>query len=367
MKTNQLGLYVHIPFCSAICHYCDFVKKQPKNDNQIDAYVIALIEEIEDTKKTTHHIDTIYIGGGTPSMLTIKQLNDLFSALSVYKPVEYTFEINPESYTHELGLTLKTYGINRISLGVQTFNEAHLNKLNRKHSNMMVYEAIGDLKALGFININVDLIYGLQHQTMDEFKEDLKHFLALDITHISSYSLIIEEKTYFHHLYMKGQFQTMDEDLEAHMYETLIDTLSLHGYHHYEISNFSKPGCESKHNTLYWTLQPFIGLGLGAHGFDGKNRTYQTKSLSKYVLGSRPTLEPQDGLTLRNDHLLFLLRRTEGISLAMVKELYHDDIFNLYPSLTEKMSYGLIEISNDYLYLTKKGLLLGNLVFMVFI
>jgi oxygen-independent coproporphyrinogen-3 oxidase len=367
MKTNQLGLYVHIPFCSAICHYCDFVKKQPKDDNQMDQYVIALIKEIELTKLKTTHVDTIYIGGGTPSMLTIKQLDDLFKSLSLYKPEEYTFEINPESYTHDQGLLLKQYGINRISLGVQTFNEKHLNKLNRKHSNQMVYEAIQDLKSLGFININVDLIYGLEHQTMDEFKDDLNHFLALDITHISSYSLIIEEKTYFHHLYLKGQFQTMNEDLEAEMYETLIETLTRHGYHHYEISNFSKPSFESKHNTLYWTLQPFIGLGLGAHGFDGKNRTFQTKSLSKYILGSHPTLEPQEEITLRNDHLLFLLRRTEGISLEMVKSLYHEDIFTLYPSLTEKMSYGLIEISNGYLHLTKKGLLLGNLVFMVFI
>lgn len=365
--TNHLGLYVHIPFCSAICHYCDFVKREPKNQDQMDHYVQALIKEITQTKLKHPKVDTIYIGGGTPSMLTHSQLTLLLEALSVYTPIEYTFEVNPESYDDMKGQLLKQYGVNRISLGVQTFHEKHLERLNRKHTNNMVYDAIKSLKSIGFDNINVDLIYGLEHQTLDEFKDDLSKFLALDITHISSYSLIIEEKTYFHHQYVRGKFEKMDEDLEATMYEYLIDTLERHGYRHYEISNFSKPHFESMHNTLYWTLQPFIGLGLGAHGFDGENRTFQTKSMAKYLLGEPITLIPQSVETLRNDHLLFLLRRTEGINLDMVKQRYQDDIFNLYPSLLEKLSYGLIEIKDNYLRLTKKGLLLGNLVFMVFV
>jgi oxygen-independent coproporphyrinogen-3 oxidase len=343
------------------------VKREPKNNEQMDQYIKALLKEIETTKTIHAHVDTIYIGGGTPSMLSHPQLTLLLSSLRDYKPFEFTFEVNPESYDHEKGALLKLYGVNRISLGVQTFHEKHLLRLNRKHTNQMVLDTIADLKSLGFKNINVDLIYGLEHQTLDEFKDDLTQFLSLDVTHISSYSLIIEEKTYFHHQYIRGKFEKMDEDLEATMYEVLIDTLQSHGYHHYEISNFSKPGFESMHNTLYWTLEPFIGLGLGAHGFDGKHRTYQTKAMSKYLLGEKPLMVEQSIETLRNDHLLFMLRKTEGIDLDMVKSRYHDDIFSLYPSLTEKLEYGLLEVRDHYLRLTRKGLLLGNLVFMVFV
>ena len=368
MMTNQmLGLYIHIPFCEHICHYCDFVKRQPKDNHQMDQYIHALVKEIHHTQQNHAHIDTIYIGGGTPSMLNMQQLELLLHSLTVFKPKEYTFEINPESYTHEKGVLLKQFGIDRVSLGVQTFHEHHLERLNRKHTNQMVFDAISDLKSIGFNNINLDLIYGLEHQTLEEFKQDLDIFISLDITHISSYSLIIEDKTYFHYQYVRGKFEKMDEDLEAMMYETLVETLTQHGYSHYEISNFSKKGYESLHNTLYWTLQPFIGLGLGAHGFDGEYRTYQTKSMSKYLLGHEPTKTLQDPITLRNDHLLFLLRRTEGIPLQMVIDRYHDDIFKLYPSLNETLNLGLIELQNGYLRLSKKGLLLGNLVFMVFI
>lgn len=363
----MIGLYIHIPFCEAICHYCDFVKRVPKSESFVDEYLTALLKEIEDTIEKTPHVDTIYIGGGTPSMLTIDQMRRLLKPLKFYSPIEYTFEVNPESYSEEKGLLLKEYGVNRISLGVQTFNHTHLVRLNRKHTNEMVFDAIKHLKTIGLNNISVDLIYALEHQTPEALKDDLKMIIELDIPHISAYSLILEKNTYFHYQYKRNQFHPLDEDTEATMYDLVIDTLSKSGLAHYEISNFARPGYESVHNMLYWTQQPYIGLGTGAHGFDGVNRTIQTKAMGKYLKGQKPEIQPQDATTLRNDHLLFLLRMTKGISLSMVKEKYFADIFDLYPSLHKVLNDGLIEIDQDYLKLTRRGLQLGNLVFMVFI
>lgn len=361
------GLYIHIPFCESICHYCDFVKRVPKSESFVDEYLDALLKEIHETIKKTPKIDTIYIGGGTPSMLTVNQIDRLLSPLKIYNPIEYTFEVNPESYSVEKGVLLKALGVNRISLGVQTFNQEHLKRLNRKHTNDMVYQTIQHLRSIELSDISVDLIYALEHQTPESLKEDLDKLIQLEVPHISAYSLILEKNTYFHYQYNRNQFTPMDEDTEATMYDLVMDTLAAHGYLHYEISNFSKPGHESKHNMLYWTQQPYIGLGTGAHGFDGKNRTIQTKAMGKYLKGEKPIIEPQDEETLRNDHLLFLLRMTQGISLQMVKEKYKKDIFTLYPSLEKKLEQGLVEIKDEHLRLTRRGLQLGNLVFMVFI
>lgn len=361
------GLYIHIPFCESICHYCDFVKRVPKSESFVDEYLDALLKEIVQMNEEVNHIDTIYIGGGTPSMLTLKQIERLLTPLLKYQVKEYTFEVNPESYSEEKGLLLKKMGVNRISLGVQTFNQDHLLRLNRKHSNQMVYDTIKHLKSIQLGAISVDLIYALENQTPEALVYDLKTLIDLDIDHISAYSLILEKNTYFQYQYNRNQFKPLDEDTEATMYDMVIDTLTNHGFNHYEISNFSKPGFESLHNMLYWTQQPYIGLGTGAHGFDGTYRTVQTKAMGKYLKGEPPQKIFQDQETLKNDHLLFLLRMTKGIDLSMVKSRYQDDIFNMYPSLQKVYDDGLVEIVRNHLRLTRRGLQLGNLVFMVFI
>jgi oxygen-independent coproporphyrinogen III oxidase len=363
----MIGLYIHIPFCEKICHYCDFVKQVPKNEDMVDLYIEHLVNEIKSYQALYLHVDTIYIGGGTPSMLTTKQLKRLFEVLKTYQPIEYTIEVNPESYSHEKGELFKLYGINRISLGVQTFHDHHLKRLNRLHTKDMIFDVVHDLKSLGFYNISVDLIYALEHQTMEELKEDVQHLLALDLPHISLYSLILEEKTYFHHQYLRGKFEPLNEDLEAQMYEYIMNTLKQQGYDHYEISNYAKKGYESKHNSLYWTFQPFIGVGAGAHGFLPPYRTYNERALSKYMKHPLKEKVLQDEVTMRNDHLLFLLRMSEGIDLSMVKSMYHDDLFLLYPSLLKYLELGLLEIDHQHLKLTQKGKLLGNIVFMVFV
>ncbi len=361
------GLYVHIPFCDAICHYCDFVKHVSKGHDHNMKYLEALRNEIQFYYAKYPHVDTIYIGGGTPSALNPEELTFLLEALSVYHPIEYTIEVNPESYDHEKGIIMKANGINRVSLGVQTFNQKHLERLNRKHTNQMVFDTIVSLKSLGITNLNVDLIYALEHQTVEELHHDIDTLISLDIPHVSAYSLIIEEKTFFSHQLKRNKFVKTDEDTEATMYDVVIERFKDAGYDHYEISNFAKHGKTSLHNTLYWTLQDYIGVGLGAHGFIDNKRTYNHKAMSKYIIDPLKEVIEQDEETLRNDHLLFKLRMTQGIDLNMVKSKYKDDIFNLYPNLLRFIDDGLLMIEDNHLKLTRRGLQLGNLVFMVFI
>jgi oxygen-independent coproporphyrinogen III oxidase len=361
------GLYVHIPFCEYICHYCDFVKRVPKNKEMVDSYLKALVKEIETYKTHFKTVETIYIGGGTPSMLDVDQLTYLLKYLDQIKPMEYTIEVNPESYTEEKGLLFKKYGINRISLGVQTFNQDLLHYLNRGHTNDHVFHVIKHLKSIGFDNISVDLIYAIPKQTLDDLAYDLEMINQLDISHVSCYSLILEEKTYFYHQYLRGNFKEVDQDIEATMYKMVIDTLKNQGFEHYEISNFAKHEKYSFHNLIYWTLGSYIGCGLGAHGFVDGKRTYNEKALPKYLnhFLSEETIQDQE--TLIQDELIFGLRKIKGVCIKELEDKYQIDLFKLYPKLKEKIELDLVKVENGYLKLTEKGLFLGNQVFMVFI
>ncbi len=361
------GLYVHIPFCGAICHYCDFAKRVPKNDQMIDDYMDALIAEIETYKTHFNTIDTIYIGGGTPSLLSPEQLKKLFQALSDIHPIEYTIEVNPESYTKEKGLVMKEFGVNRVSLGVQTFNEKLLTYINRKHTNQDVFDAINHLKSIGIPYLSVDLIYAIPGQTIQDLKKDLKHIKKLDISHVSLYSLILEDKTYFYHQYVHGKFHPADQDIEAEMYGLIMDELVKQGFTQYEISNYAKDGHTSKHNIIYWSLDEYIGIGLGSHGFIDGYRTYNERALPKYIDHFQKEKVYQTDEMLLQDALIFGLRKLEGVSISEIENRFKIDIFNRYPHLKVRMNEGLITIENNYLKLTKKGLFLGNQVFMEFI
>lgn len=361
------GLYVHIPFCEYICHYCDFVKRVPKNKEMIDTYLEALDKEILMYKDHFDSIDTIYIGGGTPSMLSVEQLKKLFESLKNITPLEYTIEVNPESYTKDKGLLFKTYGINRVSLGVQTFNQALLHYLNRGHDNQHVYDAVNHLKSVGIPYISIDLIFSIPGQTMNDIDIDLEHIRTLDTTHVSWYSLILEEKTYFYHQYLRGNFEQMDQDTEAMMYEKVIEGLSKQGFTQYEISNFSKHNHESLHNKIYWTIDPYIGVGLGAHGFIDGYRTYNERALPKYLDHYQKEKTFQTDEMLLQDALIFGLRNTKGIRICDINKRFNIDLFETYPKLKDKIDLGLLENEDGFLRLTKKGTLLGNQVFMVFI
>ncbi len=361
------GLYVHIPFCEYICHYCDFVKRVPKNKEMVDTYLNRLRQEIKSYEHHFSSIETIYIGGGTPSMLSVEQLTYLFESLKEISPVEYSIEVNPESYTKEKGLLFKKYKINRVSLGVQTFNQKLLHYLNRGHTNDQVFNVVSHLKEIGIKEISIDLIYAIPNQSIEDLAYDLRFIDQLDITHVSCYSLILEEKTYFYHQYLKGNFETVDEDIEATMYKMVIDELKKQGFEHYEISNFAKDGHYSYHNMIYWTLGEYIGCGLGAHGFVDNMRTYNERNLPKYLEKPLKNSENQDKDTLLQDELIFGLRKIKGINLKDIEDKYKISLLDVYPQLKEKIELGLVEIKEDYLRLTEYGLFLGNQVFMVFI
>ncbi|AUD65126.1 hypothetical protein BK011_05320 [Tenericutes bacterium MZ-XQ] len=361
------GLYIHIPFCEYICHYCDFVKRVPKNKEMIDEYLKALVKEIHQYEKHFHTIETIYIGGGTPSMLDPEQLVFLLSHLKDIHPVEFSIEVNPESYTYQKGEIFKKYGVNRVSLGVQTFNQELLHYLNRGHTNDQVFKVVNHLKHIGINFISIDLIYAIPKQTYEDLRYDLKMINELDITHVSCYSLILEEKTYFYHQYIRGNFKQVDEDVEATMYKMVMDELKNQGFEHYEISNFAKHGHYSLHNMIYWTLGEYIGVGLGAHGFIEGKRTYNERALPKYIdhYIKEETLQTKDMMI--QDELIFGLRKIKGVEISDIEKKYDIKLFELYPKLQEKIDIGLVEIENGYLKLTNQGLFLGNQVFMVFI
>lgn len=361
------GLYVHIPFCEYICHYCDFVKKVPKNSEVIQNYLNRWQNELMTYQHHFDTIETIYIGGGTPSMLSEEQLTFLLKALEPIQPIEYTIEINPDSYTEEKGLLLKKYGVNRISLGVQTFKKELLDYVNRRHTKEQIFSVVKHLRSIGFDNISIDLIYAIPGQSYEDLYQDLNHIKELAIDHISCYSLILEEKTYFYHQYLRGNFKPVDEDIEAQMYQIVMEELKKQGFEHYEISNYAKNKKYSKHNLIYWTMGEYIGTGLGAHGFVDGYRTQNERAFSKYQKEVLYQKTQQTKEIMLADELIFGLRKLSGVDLNMIEKKYQINLFEYYPKLKEKEELGLIEIKDNHLRLTKQGLFLGNQVFMVFI
>lgn len=364
---QKRGMYIHIPFCQYLCHYCDFVKQIPKNKQMVDKYLDYLVEEINLYESYINKIETIYIGGGTPSMLDPFQMEKLFQTIIKFNAKDITIEINPDSYSLDKGLMFKKYGINRVSLGVQSFNDDILKFINRRHNKEMIFYTVNSLKQLGIKDISVDLIYAIPGQTVEMLLEDLRLINELKIDHVSCYSLILEENTYFYHQFINNKFKPVDNELEGLMFEIVIDKLKEYGFTHYEISNFYKNGKYSKHNLLYWTLGEYIGVGLGAHGFVGNIRTYNHKSFNKYYQEFRATETVQTKKDNISDYLIFGLRLVQGVNLELFNQKFNEDVFALFPLLEDKVKEGLVEVSDGHLKLTKKGTFFGNLVFGVFL
>lgn len=344
--------YIHIPFCHSICSYCDFCKLYD-NEVWIKKYLNSLELEIKD-KYHNEELDTIYIGGGTPSCLSIKYLEQLFLILNILKKspqIEFTFECNIEDINLEKIKILKNNGVNRISIGVQSFIPKNIKLLNRHHTKEEVFKKIKLLKENGFKNINIDLIYAIPGETIEELEYDLNCFLELDIPHISTYSLIIEEHT---KLFIDGCKQ-IDENLDLEMYKLINQKLS--NYHHYEISNFAKPKYESKHNLTYWNNDSYYGFGLSAVGYDGMYRYSNTRNLNKYL----------DGFWLQEKSLVDLLekienefilgfRKIDGINIEEFNQKYSIDL-NFLKIVNKLINEGklikngdYIKISDDYIY-----------------
>lgn len=358
-----MTIYIHIPFCKTICTYCDFPKLL-YNKKFSTLYLNALEQEI---KERYHHeeVSSIYIGGGTPTSLTydeLKRLLELTKTFNKKQNIEFTIESNVESLTNDKIKLLKEYNINRISLGVQTFNKDNLKELNRHHTKEDVFKVVKSLKDNNINNISIDLIYGIT-KDINIVKKDIDYFLSLNIPHISCYSLIIEDNT----LFKINNRKYIDEDIEYTMYKYIETTLTKNNYIHYEISNYSKEHYESIHNLNYWHNKEYYGFGLGAVSYLNNTRITNTKNLTKYLTNNyidNSTYE--DEQTRISNTIILALRTIKGLNLIEFKKIFKkdiQDIYNIEPLLKEKK----LIIKDNYLFIPKEYIYLSNEILLTFI
>ena len=374
MQTKPTSAYVHIPFCTQICYYCDFSKVFIKNQ-PVDSYLEHLIEEYHsyDIKK----LRTLYIGGGTPTALSAPQLAFLLEKLTDKLDLSYleelTIEANPGDLDQEKIAVLKDSPVNRVSLGVQTFNDRMLKQIGRSHLEKDIYDNITNLKKVGFDNISIDLIYALPKQTMEDAKINVAKAIALDIPHMSLYSLILENHTVFMNRMRRGKLPLPKEDLEAEMFDYVIAELGKAGFEHYEISNFSKPGFESRHNLMYWDNAEYYGIGAGASGYvDGvryKNHGPIRHYLQAVEAGNARVQEEALTLNEKMEEEMFLgLRKKSGVSKKRFEEKFGVSFEDQYGAVVSELNeQGLLVPDRDIVRMTKQGLFLGDTVAEKFI
>lgn len=310
-------LYIHVPFCKKRCIYCDFYSTTYAADVRSD-YVDALCREMEErsTYLCTDKLQTVYLGGGTPSQLSADELRRVFAQIrSTFKlspDAEITIEANPDDITPLWVETVRALGVNRVSLGVQSFDDRLLRLINRRHNAARAAEAVQIIRDGGITNISIDLIYGLPGQSVSDFRQDLNKAFSLPITHLSSYALSVEEGTALAGYLSKGDLTLPPEDTVCAEYEWLMAEADANGFEHYEISNFARPGCHSKHNSRYWDGTPYLGLGPGAHSFDGKTRRYNLPDVRAYIRANGNAPHETEVLTRteQEDEMIFTALRT---------------------------------------------------------
>lgn len=374
------GMYIHIPFCHQICHYCDFNKVF--FDNQpVDEYIESIGQELSLMKEeglSFDQLETIFIGGGTPTSLSESQLARLLAIISEYVDVsslkEFTTEANPDELTAGKLVVLKNGGINRLSIGVQSFDEELLKKIGRTHNAEDPIRVIKEAREIGFDNISIDLIYGLPGQTIEQWQDTLDKAIALDLEHYSGYSLIVEPKTVFYNLMNKGKLPLPGEDAEAEMLEMLMKQMEKSDHTQYEISNFAKKGHESLHNLLYWQNETYAGVGAGAHGFVNGKRYSNIGPIKHYMAtleeGKRPILQTHEVTeTEAMEEEMFLgLRKSDGVSATHFEQKFGQALEEVYgDTLKMLINKGLIEQNKDIYSLTYRGLFRGNEVFQEFL
>lgn len=372
MKKNETkAAYIHIPFCSHICYYCDFAKVL-MTGQPVEAYIDELLKEYDSYSISS--LKTLYIGGGTPSVLPADQLEKLLTHLTknldLEELEEFTVEANPSDLTDEVLAVLADSPVNRISLGVQSFDNKLLKKIGRTHTEAEVYSSIERLRAAGFENITIDLIYGLPNQTMEMVERDVHKFLELDLPHVALYSLILEDHTVFMNRQRRGRLRLPSDDRNADMYEYIIETLTSKGYSHYEVSNFGKVGYESKHNMTYWDNAEYYGVGAGASGYlDGiryKNHgpvhhylREENKRVNEEVLTRKQMIEEE----------MFLgLRKKNGVSIERFQKKFGQTLEEVYGPVIAKLKIQKMLFDADgRVRMTEKGFELGNEVFEQFL
>jgi len=364
------GIYIHIPFCASRCIYCAFYSTTSLDLRQ--RYTDALCRESGVRRQETE-VRSIYLGGGTPSQLTIPQLRQIFDTLYKYNKVaedaEITIEVNPDDVTEAFAENLRTLPVNRVSMGAQTFNDQRLRYLHRRHTAAQVAEAVERLRAAGIRNISIDLMYGFPDETLNNWTHDIDAALALHVEHLSAYCLSIEEGTPLHRM-MNGHNGNShpcvlpDEETERAMYYLLKDRLESAGLEHYEISNFARPGFRSRHNSAYWNYTPYIGLGAAAHSFDGHTRSWNVADIHQYIKGIERgerlfDSETIEGDTRYNDLLTTALRTREGLDLNLLSDRQRDYCLRCARRFIDD---GLLSMHLGHLALTRRGLFISDMI-----
>lgn len=373
MKNNTQEIYIHIPFCERKCDYCDFVSFVCDEDTK-KHYFSRLIEQIDKKSEFTGKVpvDSVFFGGGTPSSvdagLIDETLNHLRKKYMVTDDAEITIEMNPNSVTSDKLKIYKTAGINRISIGLQSANDEELRVLSRLHDYRTFLKTYEMVRNEGFRNVNIDIMSALPGQDKTSYMRTLEKVVELNPEHISAYSLIIEEGTKFHDRYESGE-GLPDEETDREMYHDTKLFLSENGYHRYEISNYSKPGFECRHNTGYWTGKKYVGFGPAAASFDGENRYQMHNSLTKYLAGDfSEDIENLSDVDKMEEFMFLGLRLTAGVSLEEFQNRFGKDIWSVYKKPIDKlMAEGLMKLRDNRLYLTDFGMDISNYCMAEFI
>ena len=373
-EVSNSGIYIHVPFCKSRCIYCGFYSTVGTSLQQ--KYVDALCEEMR-LRESVRPL-TVYLGGGTPSQLSESQLYQLFGSIEkVYgsgwqefdgQPIEVTMECNPDDIDESYALLLSKLPVNRVSLGIQTFDDIRLSFLHRRHTASQATEAVQRLRNVGISNISIDLMFGFPNQTLDEWRHDIETALTLNVEHLSAYSLMYEEGTPLYHMLTKGQVEETDEELYIKMYDTLVEMLRDGGYHHYEISNFARSNKYSRHNTLYWTDMPYVGLGASAHSYDKKTRQWNVADVEQYITAISQGRLPSEGenidvQTHYNDMITTRLRTYKGIDLAWMKDEFGKEAYDyLLHNASPMIKKGFLKIEDNHLHLSLDGIHVSDMV-----
>ncbi|GAA0101239.1 radical SAM family heme chaperone HemW [Paraclostridium bifermentans] len=375
----MLGLYIHVPFCAQKCYYCDF-NSYKINSNQKKEYLINIEREMKfyEGEFKDKCFDTVFFGGGTPSILTVDELKELVNNINenfnIKKDAEITIECNPGTINREKLEAMKKMGINRLSIGLQATQNYHLKSIGRIHTYEEFEKNYYDALDIGFKNINIDLMYALPNQKTQEWKDTLDKIIKLNPSHISAYSLILEEGTKLYDMYQNKEFELLDEDTDINMYNYTIDTLKRHGYNQYEISNYSKEDLECKHNIRYWKCDNYLGLGPGASGFIGDTRYSNIEDICEYnkciMQNIRPVSEEIE-LTKKDkiEEFIFMgLRMNEGINIDVFKERFDTDFYDIYQEVMDNLiKRELVRFDGKNISLTQKGREISNSVFIEFL
>ncbi len=380
---NELGIYIHIPFCKQKCYYCDFVSYSNKC-SEVKEYIESLKKEIEEFDFSNYKVTSIYIGGGTPSYIDSIYIVEILSELKEklkcnlieFKDIEITIEVNPGTVDTKKLNDYKKSGINRLSIGLQSTKNDILKKIGRIHTYQEFLEIYKLARETGFKNINIDLMIGIPGQKIGDLKNTLQDIIKLEPEHISVYSLIIEENTPIEKMLENGEIKLPDEDLERNMYWYVKNTLELNGYNHYEISNFAKLGKESRHNLNCWNQEEYIGFGVAAHSYLNDIRFSNTINAEEYIQHiennrKEENIQIEESQSLedkKNEFMMLGFRKIQGVDIARFKEKFIDNPIFLYrENLNKLVEEGLIEVDLNHIKLTNKGIDLANLVFEEFV